>query len=160
MEFSFTEEGVGAVGCFPADPAAGFCIPSSGTPTFFADAPPWTFDAPIGGATLTVTDAFFSGDQFEILDNGMVLGFTSPPVADVDCGDDPVVCLGMAGMSNRVFLLGAGAHSITIAPLLAPDGGGSAYFLVESAIPEPATLVLLATGLGLSAIRRRGRGRG
>jgi hypothetical protein len=153
-EFSFTDPGVGAAGCDPADPAGGFCIPSSGTPTTFLDAPPWTFVAPALGALLTVTDAFLSGDQFEILDFGLPLGFTSAPAPGIDCGDDPVPCLATPGVSTGAFLLAAGAHSLTIAPLLAPDGGGAGYLLVTSVIPEPGTWSLLVVGLLALAFHR------
>src|SRR4051794_13986368 len=70
-EFSFFDAGVPAMGCFPADPDAPECIPSSGTPTVFADAPPWTFVTGADGATLTVTDAFSHGDVFRIFDRGV-----------------------------------------------------------------------------------------
>jgi hypothetical protein len=145
-EFSFTDPGVGALGCDPADPAGDFCIPSSGTPTTFLDAPPWTFDA-VEGTVLTVTDAFTSGDQFEVLDFGVPIGFTSLPVLGLDCGDDPVPCLATAGISSAVFILGAGGHSITITPLQAPDGGGSGYLRITGVVPEPGTWSSLAVGL-------------
>ena len=85
-EFGFTDVGVDATGCDPADPAGAFCIPSSGTPTVFLDAPPWTFLASAAGATLTVTDAFLSGDQFELFDFGASIGLTSPPSAVTHSG--------------------------------------------------------------------------
>jgi hypothetical protein len=144
-EFSFTDPGIGARGCDPADPAGEFCIPSSGTPTTFLDAPPWTFTA-AQGIALTVTDAFASGDQFEVLDFGVPLGFTSVPVLGLDCGDDPVPCLATPGISSAVFILAGGDHSITIAPLLSPGGGGAGYLRI-SAVPEPGTWSLLAVGL-------------
>ena len=155
-EFAFTGPGVSPTGCFPADPAGGFCIPSSGTPTTFVDAPPWTFVA-AAPTTLTVTDAFASGDQFEILDFGVVIGMTSLPVIGgaVDCGDDPVICLATAGMSTGVFALAAGPHSFIIVPLLSETGGGAAYFQVPEEIPEPTTVLLMTTGIAAAALRRR-----
>jgi hypothetical protein len=159
FEFGFSAPGVPATGCDPADPSGPFCIPSSGTLTQFAPAPPWTFLA-ASGATLTVTDAFFSGDRFQIFDFGASIGLTSVPSGVADCGDDPVVCLATSGMSNGTFALGAGTHSITIVPSLSPDGGGSAYFRVDgatAAVPEPTSLLLLLSGVALSvgAARRR-----
>ncbi len=122
-EFAFTDAGVSPTGCLPADPAGPFCIASSGAPTTFADAPDWTFFA-AAPATLIVTDAFVSTDQFEILDDfGGVLGMTSLPAADVDCGDDPEVCLATPGMSTGIFALAAGPHSFTIVPLQSGGGG-------------------------------------
>jgi hypothetical protein len=159
LEFGFTDAGVAATGCDPADPAGGFCIESSGTPTTFLDAPAWTFVAPAGGATLTVTDAFESGDRFEIFNFGVSLGVTSLPARQaVDCGDDPVTCLATAGMSIGTFVLAGGNYSLTIVPTDAPTGGGAGYFFVESAqVPEPATALLVFTGFGFALRRARAR---
>lgn len=159
-EFGFGDVGTFATGCDPADPAGAFCIPSSGTPTTFLDAPPWGFVSGATGSTLTVTDAFSSGDRFQIFDFGTSIGFTSAFVADVDCGDDPVPCLADAGMSHGTFALASGIHSIRIA---AAEGGfGAAYLLLQgdvgagpTAVPEPATLLLVATGAATALYRRR-----
>jgi hypothetical protein len=160
LEFGFTDVGIPATGCDPNDPGGPFCIPSFGTPTEFLDAPPWTFSAP-AGATLSVTDAFQSGDQFEIFDFGSSLGLTSLPVAGggIDCGDDPVPCLATPGISSGVFALVAGDHSLTIVPTLS-GGGGSGFLRVvaeAAAVPEPGTLALLSSALGVAAAYRRRR---
>jgi len=159
-EFGFTDVGVSATGCDPADPGGPFCIPSSGTPTTFLDAPPWTFTA-LSSTALTVTDAFTSGDRFEVFDFGISIGFTSLPVAGafVDCGDDPAVCLATAGMSVGTFVLAAGDHSITLSPILSPDGGGAGYLrIAAAAVPEPGTLALAMLGLlSLYPLRLRRR---
>ena len=157
LQFSFSDVGVPAAGCDPADPAGAFCFPSSGTPTSFLDAPAWTF-AGGAGAVLTVIDAFLSGDQFEVFDFGISLGLTSLPGIGSDCGDDPVTCLADAGMSRMQIVLGAGPHSLTITPTLTADFGGSAYLHVAqgaTAVPEPSTLWLMALSLiALGALRR------
>lgn len=158
-EFGFTDAGTSATGCDPDDPAGPFCIPSSGTPTTFLDAPAWTFTSGATGSTLSVTDAFLSGDRFQIFDFGASIGLTSMFVADTDCGDDPVPCLADPGMSHGVFALASGAHSLTIVPVLS-DGGGSGYLFLQDgggpqAVPEPATLILFATGAATALYRRR-----
>jgi hypothetical protein len=77
-EFSFTDPGVDSAGCFPADPAGNICIPSSGTPTTFVGAPSWDIVLAAAG-TFTLTDAFLSGDFFELLDFGVPQGPTPLP---------------------------------------------------------------------------------
>jgi hypothetical protein len=140
-----------AVGCQPADPNGNFCIESSGTPTSPADAPPWTF---AGSAKFTVTDVFLNTDIYNVFDFGVLLGATSTPVGDADCGDDPVPCLADPLMSHSVFTLGAGLHSITITQIA--GDGAVGYFLLE--VPEPASVLLLGAGLialGMAGRRRR-----
>jgi PEP-CTERM motif len=155
-QFSFTGVGVTARGCDPADPLGPFCIPSSGTPTLFAPAPPWTFSS-TAAVLLTVTDAFDAGDRFEVFDFGVSLGLTSLPGSG-DCGDDPVPCLANPATSSRVFSLLAGNHSITIVPTLSPFGGGAGYFRA-TAVPEPTTLALLGSGLATLLLRKSRRGK-
>src|SRR4051794_4239457 len=77
-----TFEALDGRGCPPADagvpPIFGSgCIPSGGTPTTFADAPPYTFTAPPAGLALTVTDAFDAGDILDVFDFGALIGTTS-----------------------------------------------------------------------------------
>jgi len=163
FEFAFTGVGVPATGCAPADPGGPFCIPSSGGNSVFADAPPWTFTAPSAGATLTVTDAFLTGDVFTVLDFGVPIGTTSAPGAD-DCGDDPAICVTNPAVSSGVFNLGPGPHSITITPAASPFDGGVAYFRVDAAAggrPVPTLsglgllgVVLLLGAVGSLAVRR------
>jgi hypothetical protein len=154
LEFGFGIAGVPATGCDPADPSGPFCIESSGTPTSFLDAPPWTFQAPLQGAVLVVTDAFLAGDRFQIFDFGVSRGLTSLPSGSADCGDDPVPCLATAGISKGSFIFASGNHSISITPTLAPGGGGSAYLRVD-AVPEPSTWILLGGGLAAIWLCRR-----
>ena len=152
-EFSFTSPGVAAVGCAPADPAGNFCIPSSGAPSSFLDAPPWTFSSAVD-TILSVTDAFLSGDRFSILDFNSPIQLTSAPVPGVDCGDDPVVCLATPGMSSAILKLASGPHSLTIVPTAA-DGGSA--FLKVSAVPEPGTYALMTAGIALLLTIKRVR---
>jgi hypothetical protein len=155
LQFGFAEAGLAATGCDPADPAGPFCIPSSGTPTSFLDAPPWTFTADTD-STLRVIDVFESGDQFEVFDFGISIGLTSVPDGITDCGDDPAVCLVEPGMSTAAFLLAAGSHSITLIPTLSLGEGGAGYLFLVAVVPEPGTLGLaLLTGLFVLGFSRR-----
>lgn len=156
QEFGFTTAGVEATGCDPNDPSGPFCFESSGTVTVLLGAAPWTFVAPVGGAVLTVTDAFLSGDRFEIFDFGSSIGLTSVPVDNIDCGDDPVPCLATAGVSSGIFNLAAGNHSLTITPTIS-NGGGSGYLLVDvplASVPEPGSWLLVGCGLALLGFSR------
>lgn len=157
LQFGFGTAGSPATGCDPADPAGGFCIPSSGTPTTPLDAPPWTFVTPVQGGLLTVTDAFLAGDRFEVFDFGVSIGLTSLPTGSDDCGDDPVPCLSAAGVSSGSFVLTPGNHSLTLTPTLAPDDGGSGYLRVDASpeIPEPSAWILLAGGLAAMPVCKR-----
>ncbi len=139
-EFSFAGPGSFAMGC-----QGGGCVPSSGGNSVFADDPPWTFTAPAGGATLTVTDAFLLGDQFEIFDFGAQLGATSTPRdLGADCGDDPEPCIADPRVSQGLFSLSPGPHEITMRIKLSPFGGGAAYFRVDpSAALSPSDFYTL-----------------
>lgn len=153
-EFSFTTPGVGALGCSPADPAGSVCTPSSGTPATFLDAPPWTITLAEAGF-LKVTDAFLSGDSFEILNFGVPIGMTPIVAAGKSCGSDPVPCFADPSMSHAVFPLAAGSHSFTIAAVTTV-ATGAAYFIVETAaVPEPGTGLLALAGIAGLVLGRR-----
>ena len=130
-----------------------FLHPELGNTNLFPRRSPRTFTAPAQGAQLVVSDAFESGDTFYVYDGATFLGATSAPGSPVDCGDDPVSCLAVPGMSRGTFALGAGDHSITLSPYLAPSGGGSGY--LAWAVPEPGSLTLLGVGLVALACSRR-----
>ncbi len=135
FEWSFRDNPIGAFGCFPADPGSPFgCIASTGTPTTFADTPPYTFTCSSGGCWLKVTDAFNQGDQFDVFDFGGPIGSTSVvAVTNNQCAPnntDPVDCFADPNSSSAMFLLGAGAHSISFLPNTVAATNGAAYFSV------------------------------
>lgn len=152
--YEFSWSGSIVSGCSPST-----CTGSSGTPTVFAGDPAWTFTAPGAGATLTVVDAFILEDRFEVFDFASSIGLTSL-FGGGFCGDDPVVCLGSPNASKATFALAAGGHSITIGvnPPSSWDQGASYFKVTATAVPEPTSLLLLATGLlGAARAHRRRR---
>lgn len=149
-EFGFDGVGTsltGGSGTIPlADPAA----TSVGNPA-------WTFTLTRPG-TLFVTDAFESGDRFEILDFGTVIGRTSGPNVGSQCGSDLSCALADPDFSSGSFLLGAGSHSIsgTLLQTIAPGAG--AFIVNVSAVPLPAAATMLLTALAaLGGLALRGK---
>jgi hypothetical protein len=126
IEIAFGAAGSFAYGCQATD-----CTPSSGGNSVPGGDPPWTFTAPAGGATLIVTDAFLSGDRFQIFDFGAAIGATSIPSNGGDCGDDPDPCVADPLVSHGFFSLAPGPHKITIQMLASPFDAGAAYFRIE-----------------------------
>jgi hypothetical protein len=159
-EFSFTDVGVEARGCFPEDldPSALDCVPSSASNSRFAPAPPWTFTL-TAPARITVTDAFLHGDSFDVFDSfngGPAQLIFSTPLVTADgagCGDNPEVCVRDIFASHARFLLDAGRHAITIRPTAIADAGAAYFFIV----PEPgsASLAGIAGAIGFFLARMR-----
>lgn len=114
---------------------------------------------------LTVVDAGFAGDRFNVFDNGNLLGVTGAATENypVSVGLNFDTALATTGYSSAVFLLAAGTHLIT-GDLFASahTGSGSALNATVGAlkvapVPLPASLLLLLSGGGLlGALRRRG----
>ncbi|MFA5982577.1 MAG: hypothetical protein WC782_01030 [Methylococcaceae bacterium] len=119
-------------------------------------------------ANLTVVDGGFAGDEFEVFDNGVSLGFTSTAT-----NSDPssvstnfAAALADSNYSRGVFLLGAGEHDITgLLSLSATVSGipdfnltvGAVSLSNVSQVPVPAAFGLFLLGnalLGLVSRRR------
>jgi PEP-CTERM motif len=122
--------------------------------------PPWTFTS-ASFVNFTVTDAFFTGDSFNVFDFGVLIGMTPSVPAGPGSTDDPDVAVADPSYSHATFSLAPGSHSITIQARESPFGAGGAYFKAETAAPatpEPASLTMLGLGvLGFAgyAWRRR-----
>lgn len=158
-QFSFSQVGVPALGCAPADPSGLDCDPGSAKNSVFADAPAWKFLAPEAGAILKVTDAFFPGDVFNVFDFGNLIGSTSAANDGDSCGDNPDTCFADPLLSKGVFNLASGTHSITIVPTASPFEKGSAYFRIDSAaaksVPEPTSILGVLAVLGSAGVLKR-----
>ena len=157
-EFLFGRAGTFATTC------GGTCDVTTDPLAERTSTPPWTFSGPAG---ITITDLFNRGDQFALFDNSVLVGDTSTPINDagITCpttsvGNDIVACLADPGYSHGTFLLGSGAHSLTIEVIqnAAGNTAGAAVFQV-SGVPEPSAFVpLFGVGLlGLVSLRRRMR---
>lgn len=118
----------------------------------------FTFSGP---GVLKVTDAFLSGDQFEVYDNGVLLGGTSAPgTSGLQIGGDFDGAFNSSDWSHGQFVFGDGDHSITGVATLSPfDGGAGAVQLIAgvASAPEPSTWALMLVGTGLAGLGLRRR---
>lgn len=118
--------------------------------------------------TLTVVDTGFVGDMFNVFNGATLLGGTSAvPVHTYNPAETAVVDFDLAladpSFSRAVVVLGEGSYSIhgvlsqsvtdpTLGALNATTGG---LKLEIAAVPEPGALLLMLTGAGAMALRRR-----
>lgn len=153
---------------------AGFTVDANLPPYAFGwvddNGAPLSFSVSIAASqvgTLTVVDAGFSGDRFNVYDGATLLGSTGAAVNGDTTGAitfDYDAALANSDFSRGTFTLGAGSHVISglmfqsasdaNGPLNATIGGVK---LTVSPVPEPATAATLLIGLGLllGALRRR-----
>jgi hypothetical protein len=118
---------------------------------------PWTFTLS-GPGMLEVTDLEESGDWFTFFDNGSSIGTTSTPTWGDEIGEDIGGALADSNFSRGFFVLGAGDHSITGVLNAGSVGNGDGAFIVNTAVPEPASLALLSLGLlGVGLMRRKNK---
>lgn len=117
--------------------------------------------------TLRVVDAGFSGDVFQVFDNGVSIGFTSAAVNNYVDGNTPTVidfntAWANSNFSQGTFLLGTGVHNITgVLSTSALDGSGMPFnatlgAVSLTAVPVPFAGLFMLTGSALlAAVGRR-----
>lgn len=123
-------------------------------------------------AWLAVTDAFLSGDRFELFVNGASIGLTSAPASEgTFVGGNYNKAFAQPDWSSAEIMLGAGTYAVTgftVASVNSSGGygagiqlssqslGGPGFELPTNTIPVPASLWLVLASLGgLVATRRR-----
>lgn len=111
----------------------------------------------INSGILTITDAFLTGDVFEVFNFGTSLGFTSTPditqkVSHVSNYDTAVLD---SRWSTGIWDLDAGSYEISGIATLSPfDRGGAVLRVDTSLVPEQSNFLLLDNALpGLDALR-------
>jgi hypothetical protein len=153
-----------AIGFTASAPAGAVSIvPDSGWQNFtFADVgsignPTFQFTLAQAGE-LKVTDAFQSGDRFEVYNFATLLGLTSVPGSSGDqIGSDADAAFIDPRWSSGIFSLAAGTYDISVETIVSPFGGGGAYLRVDTvaqSVPEPFTVIGTLIG-GTAALRMK-----
>jgi hypothetical protein len=107
---------------------------------------------------LSVVDAGFAGDRFEILNNGQGIGLTSASNNSTDYSNNFAANLNNVNFSNGLFELTEGTYNIsgalfsTLQPFNATNG---ALKLEVTTVPLPGSYGLFLGGLSLLTFVRR-----
>lgn len=120
-----------------------------------------SYDFVLGdAATLKVTDAFDSGDVFQIFDNGVSLFTTGAFDLGGPTSSDADTAFAGTTYSHGFIVLSAGSHSITGIATASPTGSGGSYIELTKggAVPEPATWAMMIAGFGMVGCMARRRG--
>ena len=129
--------------------------------TGLIDFPPDGFVLNTTQATfLEIADIGIPGDSFNVIVSGSINAiFSTPDVPILSSLQmlNPDLAFGNPSFSWGQFTLGPGSYTINISLRTGSPGGGSG-FVRAAAVPEPATILLLSTGLaGIVAVQRRRR---
>ena len=113
-------------------------------------------------AFLKITDAYYTGDWYDLTINGADQGPTSFPTVALDFQPDFEQAFHDPNFSSAYYYLQPGSYVVTGVALLAPYGYGVGGIALSSDVPEPAAWTLMLSGLaGIGGLtRRRGRGAG
>jgi hypothetical protein len=167
-QFAFPASGGAAISCVSAAQRC-LIVPD----TIQAGPPQWTLGGPLSfDVILTVTDPFLPVDLFEIVSNGRPVAPPGPALAastaiePVGTVCDPRQLLTCVGDPSRHSVTTTFAAGETIAfeiwvTAARSSRGGSGFFLLTAApdvnatVPEPATWLLVGSGLVLAAWTRR-----
>jgi hypothetical protein len=132
-------------------------VPTPGSPYVF-EGGPWEMN-PITAVKLTVTDLYWSGDLFEVWNNGSLLGSGSAINSLSLFASTPDAALGNASFSQNSWTLQPGAYSLLFksTKFASPYKNTQLAFKVESVhVPDGgATFLLLGMAFtGIAGIRR------
>jgi hypothetical protein len=115
-------------------------------------------------ATFLITDAFFSGDNYTVFDNGSpILSATAGGVLGASYTEDPNAALSDPNFAHGSVVLGAGAHDLTVQSDVATGIDPAGFFTrldSTSSVPDAGSLLGITTGLwagllGLGTLRKK-----
>lgn len=99
-------------------------------------------------SVLRITDVYFTGDQFLVLNRGEIIGATSTPVATAYYTADTEYAFVSDLWSSGEWILPPGDYLISGSVLASPYGYGTGYLRVDSMpVPVPTGFFLLGTSL-------------